>query len=361
MQFSNPERPVLLLDERRCKRNIKKMSEKCLKSSCILRPHFKTHQSVEIGRWFRIHGVTGITVSTPGMASYFADDGWNDITLAFPFYRAQLRAIRQLQKKASLRLFIHNKDDLLFLGRELEEPVEFYIELDNGYKRSGISPSHQNNISAIIETADNLENIDFHGFYIHDGRTYESSSKEEILHAVEGSVRLMQKMKELYPNAAISMGDTPSASTLPSFEFLDECSAGNFVFYDWMQYQIGSCSIDDIALFHLLPLAQSFPEENRAICHGGAVHCSKDYILDDGIKNYGQLASFNADKSVNILNGRLESLSQEHGMLYVHEATKEVLNNHFVSIIPIHSCLTANLYGHYLTKDGKTIKKRILS
>jgi D-serine deaminase-like pyridoxal phosphate-dependent protein len=361
MHLQTPKRPVLLLNETKCRSNIKNMVKKSRENSCQLRPHFKTHQSIKIGRWFREQGVTGITVSTPQMGAYFAEDGWDDITLAFPFYRAQLSSIKQLQDKASLRLFIHNEDDLLFLNRELDAPIEFYVELDNGYKRSGVSTAHHNKISAMIETADTLDKVSFHGFYMHDGRTYQSRSKEEILQSIEISVQLMKKMKNQFPQAAISLGDTPSASALPSFEFLDECTAGNFVFYDWMQHQIGSCSVDDIALYHLLPVAQSFPEENRAICHGGAVHCSKDYVSDNGVKNYGQLISFNDDGSVKVLDGLLESLSQEHGMLRVGENSKKVLNEEFVCIIPIHSCLTANLYDHYITTDGEIIKKRILS
>lgn len=361
MQLPAPERPVLLLDTNRCKSNIKNMKSKCSDNACELRPHFKTHQSIEIGSWFRDLGVTGITVSTPQMASYFADDGWEDITIAFPFYRAQLSAIKRLQKKASIRLFIHNEDDLLFLNRELNKPIHFYIEIDNGYQRSGISPVYQEKIDSIINTAKNLENVSFHGFYMHDGRTYQSRSKQEILQKIENSASLMQKIEAKYPEASISMGDTPSASALPSFKFMDECTAGNFVFYDWMQYQIGSCSVEDIALFHLLPVAQSFPEENRAICHGGAAHCSKDYIFDNEVKNYGQLISFNKDQSIKILDGKLESLSQEHGLLNVGDGMKQELEKMAVFVIPIHSCLTANLYDRYITTDGKIINKRILS
>jgi len=172
----------------------------------------------------------------------------------------------------------------------------------------------------------------------------------------------MKELKEFYPEANITMGDTPSASVLPSFEYLDECTAGNFVFYDWMQYRIGSCALDDIALFHMLPVAQAFPDENRAICHGGAVHCSKDYILDDdGSKNYGQLITINNENTINIMDGKLQSLSQEHGMLTVGEKSKNLILNDYVFTIPIHSCLTANLYDHYRALNGEIIKKRILS
>jgi D-serine deaminase-like pyridoxal phosphate-dependent protein len=357
-----PDRPQLLLDTNRCKKNIKKMVTKCRESLTELRPHFKTHQSLQVGRWFRDQGVTGITVSTPAMGQYFAQDGWDDITIAFPFYRSQLHAVKELQEKASIRLFIHNADDIHFLERELDKPFRFYIEIDNGYKRSGISPEDKATIGAILDAAKSGDCARFHGFYMHDGRTYQSRSKDSILQSIQSSAAVMKGLKEIYPDAVITMGDTPSASALPSFDFLDECTAGNFVFFDWMQVLIGSCTVDDIALFHVLPIAQPFPDENRAICHGGAVHCSKDYVLDkDGSKNYGQLVEYDPSKPSKVLNGKLASLSQEHGMLAIAKKAKKILTDDHICIAPIHSCLTANLYDRYTTTTGEYIHKRVLS
>lgn len=362
MIFKDTERPQLLLDTDRCRKNIRTITEKCIKSSCQFRPHFKTHQSIEIGRWFRDYGIKGITVSTPEMAGYFAEDGWIDITIAFPFYRAQTKSIKKLQQRASLRLFVNNQSDLIFLDSELEKPISFYIELDNGYHRSGISASDHSAIDSIIDTAASLNRVHFHGFYIHDGRTYQARSASDIQNIIEPEVQLMKEMKASYPDAAISMGDTPSASALPAFESLDECTAGNFVFYDWMQYNIGSCSLNDIALFHILPVVQTFPADNRAICHGGAVHCSKDYITDeDGSKNYGQVVSLDSNGSVNKMNAKLEALSQEHGMLRFGTSLDHMKLNNYITIVPVHSCLTANLYDRYYTSEGNVIKKKILS
>ena len=53
------------------------------KNNLVLRPHFKTHQSIEIGNWFKEKGVTSITVSSIKMAEFFSSE-WDDITIAFP-------------------------------------------------------------------------------------------------------------------------------------------------------------------------------------------------------------------------------------------------------------------------------------
>ena len=67
-------KPTLLLDKARCLQNIQKMVEKAQKAGVILRPHFKTHQSHEVGNWMKDAGITKATVSSLAMAKYFADD-----------------------------------------------------------------------------------------------------------------------------------------------------------------------------------------------------------------------------------------------------------------------------------------------
>ena len=47
------------------------MARKAKDNGLIFRPHFKTHQSIEIGEWFRESGVNKITVSSLTMANYF--------------------------------------------------------------------------------------------------------------------------------------------------------------------------------------------------------------------------------------------------------------------------------------------------
>ena len=77
-------RPTLLLDVVRARRNIARMADKARRNGVRFRPHFKTHQSAAIGAWFRAEGVACITVSSVTMARYFADQGWQDITIVFP-------------------------------------------------------------------------------------------------------------------------------------------------------------------------------------------------------------------------------------------------------------------------------------
>ncbi len=74
------------------------MAQKAKAHNLIFRPHFKTHQSAEIGNWFKDEGVNKITVSSVQMAEYFAESGWKDILIAFP---VNIRETEQINRLAS--------------------------------------------------------------------------------------------------------------------------------------------------------------------------------------------------------------------------------------------------------------------
>lgn len=352
------DKPTLFLDEIRCKHNIKKMAEKASHTNCIFRPHFKTHQSLEVARWIREYGVTGATVSSTQMAKYFQQDGWNDFTIAFPFYPGMTKDLIQLEKSSTLRLFIHSTENIDLLDQTLSNPYKFYIEIDAGYSRSGISFEDTGKISSIINYAKQSKLAEFHGFYIHDGRTYKARGKKEIEQIIAPSLKALRKLKTQFPYAKTSLGDTPSASVLKDFEGIDELTPGNFIFYDWMQANISSCTPDEIAVYVQLPVAQSISNGNRAIVHGGAVHLSKDFITFNGKQNFGQLFVYSGNSPEIFTDSYLSALSQEHGTV---SGFNSYPNKEYITVYPIHSCLTANLFDRYVLTSGKIIEKRVLS
>ncbi|MHA1225086.1 MAG: alanine racemase, partial [Candidatus Heimdallarchaeaceae archaeon] len=91
-------------------RNIERMIQKADRNRVRFRPHFKTHQSIEVGRWFRKFDVKGITVSSVKMAECFATDGWKDITIAFPVNILEIEKINKLSKKIDLKKSNKNLD-----------------------------------------------------------------------------------------------------------------------------------------------------------------------------------------------------------------------------------------------------------
>jgi D-serine deaminase-like pyridoxal phosphate-dependent protein len=355
-------RPTLVLDKEVCLRNIDRMAEKAKAKNLFFRPHFKTHQSAEIGEWFRSRGVTAIAVSSVRMANYFAQNGWDDITISIPVNIHEIKEINQLAIKIKLNLLVENKETLVQLATLTEQPVGIFIEIDTGHFRTGILASKTNQIDSLLDILKGHPLLQFRGFLTHSGQTYKANSKHEIFNFHFDALLKMRSLKDKYkndwPELIASMGDTPSASICENFGGVDEFRPGNFVFYDLMQLQLGACTFEDIAVRLVCPVIAKHASRNEIVIYGGAIHVSKDSIMNtDGKRLYGQIVITEGDKKT-LLNEKnyLHDLSQEHGIIKTTYKDFHLFNvGDWVEIIPVHSCLTANLMGSYQTTEGEII------
>jgi D-serine deaminase-like pyridoxal phosphate-dependent protein len=341
------------------------LTKKADRLGLTCRPHFKTHQSAAIGKWFAEEGVSGITVSSPEMAHYFASHGWTDITIAFPFFRPQTDIINQINPACMLRLFVHSADDITYIGGHINRPISVMIEIDAGYNRSGVAIDDRDRIKHLVETAEETPDITFKGFYIHDGGTYHVSGKEAVQSVIDRDLNAFQTLKSEYPSAEYGIGDTPSCSLLDDFSPATELSPGNLIFYDLMQIQIGSCAFNDLGLLVKVPVAQEKQETDQCIIHGGAVHFSKERLKIDGHEVYGQPVVVDSNGDIKKIDGAyLSALSQEHGTVNGLQSIKKAYQTDALQemwICPVHSCLTANLFEIFQHQNGDVIEKRILS
>lgn len=331
----------------------------------MLRPHFKTHQSHEIGRWFRNAGITKITVSSLKMAEYFAADGWDDITVAFPVNVHEKERINRLAKKVTLNLLVVAPETIAWLGREVHQPVKVFIEIDNGYHRTGVSPTDFNTINDILTSIKNYSLIRFAGFLSHAGHSYKAAGdKNKILDIHKESIGVMLPLKEKYSNAfpelILSTGDTPTCSLANNFNGVDEIRPGNLVFYDLAQHALGSCSLDQIAVVMACPVVATYPDRNEVVIYGGAVHFSKDSsMLPDDAIHYGKVVTLTEHGwDIKETGMYVKSLSQEHGVIHAKKELAAKINvGDFLGILPVHSCLTSDAMKSYLTLEGERISR----
>ncbi|PWJ42155.1 alanine racemase [Sediminitomix flava] len=355
--------PTLLLDKKKCLRNIEDMTDKAFLNKIALRPHFKTHQSKEIGNWFRDFGVKAITVSSLKMAEYFAEDGWNDITVAFPTNILEINTINKLAQKIQLNLLVEDIDTIIRLQDKLEYSVHLFIKIDVGTHRTGIQAYKKELLTSLTQQIDKSDKTVFKGFLAHAGHTYHAREKEQILEIHEESKSIMLELKEYflpnYPNLILSVGDTPSCSVADNFEGLDEIRPGNFVFYDVMQNFITSCSTKQIAVALACPVVAKHEDRFEIVLYGGAVHLSKDHLyFDKGAKFFGNIVFLEENSWSDPIDGMyLASLSQEHGIIKASQEYFDKVNvGDVIGILPVHSCLTVNELKKLVTLDGEIIE-----
>ena len=453
-------RPTVVVDEAICRRNIARMAEKARMAGVRFRPHFKTHQSAAIGEWFREAGVTAITVSSVSMARYFADAGWQEITIAFPVNIREMEEINRLAGEVRLELLVENEIVMRHLVTQLQAPAGIWIEIDTGYHRTGVDTVKTRVIDQMLEVLKRNNKMAFRGFLSHSGQTYSARTVEDIRIRHADVLLQMRSLKNHYqpewPGVEVSLGDTPACSVCDQWEGVDEIRPGNFVFYDLMQWQLGVCSAEDIAIRVVCPVVSKQIMRNEAVIYGGAVHLSKELMIGPNGKKWyggivlpdrGPLQAFSqgkeeraqllpgpshsevedprikdgvssggdqgkgkelheAEAHSNSLSGSssggefpggsspggrspggsslgrdsqggsssgggsiqgrwrisgntwVAGLSQEHGIVRgAFEEIKAMQPGDLLEIIPVHSCLAADLAGHYLTTTGQVMSK----
>ncbi len=334
------------------------MIRKTARHNLSFRPHFKTHQSAEIGSWFLDFGVNAITVSSFEMARYFTEAGWKDILVAFPFHPGEMDALIRLSEQCELSILVDSPAVLPFLNH-IPHPVRFYIDVDTGYGRTGIPSDQTGLIEQIVVKAGANPRLVFSGFYCHAGHSYKAANREDRDDIHRMALETLQQLKSMFESSGpgVLYGDTPNCSIQETFDGIDELTPGNFVFYDLIQLALGACRLEEIAVAMECPVAGRYPSKGRILIHGGAVHFSKDTLMIDGSAIFGQLVAPAAHGwEPADVSHYLSNLSQEHGLL---ECGTDLING--VSIgenllfLPVHSCLTANLMRTYHTLDGQVI------
>jgi len=355
----NVTQPTLIINEKIARSNIKLMADKARINNVSFEPHFKTHQSVEVGEWYREEGVKSITVSSASMALYFANADWEEITIAFPINMLEINTLNAVLAKSALILFVQDHDTIGHLD-ELTKSVELFIEIDAGYHRSGIGFDANEEIGAIIKSIEQSKHS-FKGFYCHAGNSYAAVGKDAIKFIYEDLTSKMALLKSVFEefNPHIAIGDTPTCSVIDDFSGIDSIHPGNFIYYDYTQVQIGSCKLEQVACYLVCPVVAKNSERKELIIYGGGVHLSKESLKLFGKPFYGLVGRLNErNEFEEYPTSYVKSISQEHGVVATSSDTFSMVKvGDLIAIIPVHSCMAVDCITTIYTQNGEKISK----
>src|SRR5690242_989847 len=171
-----PRTPYLVVDVARLDANLDRVATAARAAGVALRPHAKTHKTLEIARRQLAAGAVGLTVATVGEAEVMVAGGVEDVFVAYPLWVDDDRAarLRVLAERARVAIGVDGVESAEQTGRRLPG-LEVVVEVDSGHHRSGVQPEEAGAVASAAERA----GLEVRGVFTFPGHGYAPHGREQ--------------------------------------------------------------------------------------------------------------------------------------------------------------------------------------
>ncbi|GAA1692641.1 D-TA family PLP-dependent enzyme [Microcella alkalica] len=257
--------PCLVVDADVLEANLSAMAEHARARGLALRPHAKTHKSLDIARHQLAHGAVGLTVATVAEAEVFAAGGFDDLFIAYPIWAEGPRAerLRALTTLARVRVGADSVESVRMLAaavhagrraagsasdRADSTPLAIAVEVDSGHHRSGCAPDRAAEVAAAARDA----RLAVDGVFTFPGHSYGLGAGDDAARDEAAALTIARDALTAagIPCPIVSGGSTPSAHAADQ-GVLTELRPGVYALGDAQQWELGSCDPASIALWAL--------------------------------------------------------------------------------------------------------------
>jgi D-serine deaminase-like pyridoxal phosphate-dependent protein len=326
-RIADLETPCVVIDVARVEANLARVQAHARTNNYALRPHIKTHKLPRFAKRQLELGAVGITAQKLGEAEVMADAGLSDIFVPYNIVGAsKLARLAALNDRITLSVTADSPETVsgyaaTFLGRG--KPLTVLIECDTGGGRCGVqTPAQALALARHIAMSPGLR---FGGLM-----TYPARGK------FAEADRWLADAKALIEAAGIEVQRITSGNSPDIWHTGDsvvtERRPGTYIYFDRSQVAFGVASFADCALT-VLATVVSRPTATRAVIDAGSKALSSDTL---GLTGFG------------VIQGREEiavaSLSEEHGVIELPEASDWPRVGDRIRIIPNHACVVSNLF-----------------
>lgn len=365
MTLATLRTPAVLVDQQALERNIERMQAAADSARVRLRPHAKTHKSVDIARIQIARGAAGICCAKLGEAEVFAEAGIQDIRLPYPLNPANASRLISLLDRTRLSFIVDHLDVAREWSRVLTaagRTVDVLVKVDVGFHRCGIDPEAAGAAEFVARVAD-LPGLTFRGLLSHAGHAYGAASQSDTAAIASAEARVLRALRDRVAQAGvtveeISVGATPTAKFSMREEGITEVRPGNYVYYDRTQVELGAASWEDCALT-VLSRVVGRPAPDRIILDAGSKTLTTDLAKGFGdVSGYGAiLESLDSPRPDPGL--LVERLSEEHATVRVRGGASSLAPGDLVRLVPNHSCVVSNLMDAVWLVNGNDAVDRV--
>jgi D-serine deaminase-like pyridoxal phosphate-dependent protein len=316
-----------------------------------LRPHAKTHKSIEIARRQLAAGAVGLTVATVGEAEVFLEAGVTDLFIAYPVLAIgpKVDRLRRLAERGRLSVGVDSAEGVRTLAAAFagEAPPTVLVEIDCGGARSGVAPEAAGALARLA--ADHGLRVG--GVFTHAGQGYggpdrrHAAADEEVAGLAIAAASL--RAEGIEPTV-ISAGSTPTAM-LSARDPVNEERAGTYVLGDRQQAVLAGDAVGSSS--NALVVAA------RVVSHG----TQGGFIVDAGAKvltkdiapyltGYGAVLGYP--------DAVLARVNDHHGVAEVPPGSPRPPIGSMVFIVPNHVCPVVNLVDELVVVQAGAVVDR---
>jgi len=342
--------PALLVELEVLEANVDRMADDLRGRGIGLRPHFKTHKTIEVAQLQQRRGAVGQSCASLGEAKVLAAAGFSDIFVALPLWPggAKRRALQELHDQTDLTVGVDSIEGTAALADVVQgatSPLKVLVEIDTGGRRTGVRPGDAGDLAVAAARA----GLDVTGVFTHGGHSYGlgDAAQRAACDETEGLATAVESLRRHGMEArVVSAGSTPTA-LLSADGLVTEERPGTYVFGDRQQVVIGSCRPSDVALV-VATTVMSRAIDDQVVLDAGTKCLGRE--LQPWLRGYADIQGWPQ------LN--LERLYDHHGVATVASDDERPMVGDVLVMVPNHVCPVVNLARELVVIDHDQIVDR---
>lgn len=351
MRVAEVSTPAVVVDLDVLERNLDRMSSYCAAHGLRLRPHTKTHKTLEVARMQLERGAHGLTVAKVGEAEVMAESGAGQVLVAHPIIgEEKIRRLAALAAKVDVLVALDSLEAAAGLSRVAQEAgctIGMLVEFDSGSHRCGVAAGE--NCAELGKAIQAFKGVEVRGLMTYFGSVWgdEQQRRDEIARLsadVERTTKAFHRAG--LPLEIVSAGSTPAAEMSHLVPGTTEIRPGTYVYNDLNTYFQGLCTLEDCAV-HVITTVVSTCVPGQVIVDAGSKVFSSDLLSSGPKRGYGRI--------MEIDGAGLSKLNEEHGFVEASDYGAFSVGQ-VLSVIPNHVCTCINMHDEiYVARRGEII------
>lgn len=344
--------PSLLLDLDALKQNIALAAQCASQKQINLRPHCKSHKSVNIAKLQTAAGAIGISCATLGEAEAMASSDISGILITSPIVSSSkiARLIALNQKTDNLMVVVdhlQNIEALAAANKKNTKPLQVLIDFDIGQRRTGVKTIEEAmTLVLAIEKTPSLNLMGLQAYGGHFQHIADYFERQKVICDQNNTIEQLSDQMQAYVASPLTItgGGTGTFDIDLKEGLYTELQVGSYIFMDVQYNEVALTEDGSLSFIPSLFVLSSVVSTNSSFA-----------IVDAGLKSFATDGPKPKVFSGASVEASYQFMGDEHGKVVTLEQNNQLPLCHVLEFITPHCDPTVNLYDFYYCMKGSTL------